>query len=360
MNAESNIFAELTPPGRGGISTLALRSPRAAEIIAQLFRSNSALPAAGRLVYGHILDESGLAIDEVLLCRAASDEFEIHCHGGPASVSRLAARLQSAGLTRCLWTDYIVASVVSSPLPISAEAALLVPRLATLRAALFILDQSARLPATLREIESLPTSAARAALSNLLAAYESTGRWFEHPPRLAILGPPNVGKSSLLNALVGHDRAIVTPIPGTTRDVVTELAALDGLPVLFADTAGLRDTADRVEQLGVERARAAARDCDLILYVVDLSSPENCATAGLVPPCETPVITIGNKSDLLTETQVLPPGLDLATSAVTGQGLDQLAALILSRLGFRWPASGVPVPFTRRQADALRQALAAL
>jgi tRNA modification GTPase len=359
MNADANIFSELTPPGRGGISTLALRGPRVAEILAQLFQSRAALPAAGRIVYGHVLDATGRAIDEVLLLRAAAEEFEIHCHGGPASVAAIAARLQAAGLTRCAWPDYLAPSPGSS---IAADADLLVPHLATLRAALFVLDQAGRLPAAVREAEqSLGyPDRARDLLSRLLAAYETTGRWFEHPPRVAIVGPANVGKSSLLNALVGHERAIVTPVPGTTRDVVTELAAFDGLPVLLADTAGLRDTADQVEQLGVERARAAALESDLILYVVELTANAECATVGFDRPCESPVITVGSKADLAVPTAALAAKVDLATSAVTGQGLDQLAALILSRLGFRWPDAGEPIPFTRRQADALRLALAAL
>lgn len=371
MSGPANIFAELTPPGRGGISTLALMGPRIATALAAVFRSaRDESPEAGRIVYGRIVDAAGQTVDEVIVHGAGgcgdSAELEIHCHGGPAAVRAVASRLGQAGLARVEWPQYLAARAARlGTSQVILESELMLPQVSTLPAAMVILNQRngllAEAVAGIRRLmdDDGKTAEAVALLDRLIAAYEAIGRRIECPPRVAILGPANVGKSSLMNTLVGRERAIVTDVPGTTRDVVTEAADLDGLPVVVADTAGIRPGGDAVEQLGVERARAEAFRADLLLYLVDLSRPLLAEEESLPADLPPGGIVIGTKADL--RSGVGPSvTIDVATSAVTGQGVQELAGLILARLGFRWPEDGEAVPFTGRQAAALRRARDAL
>ena len=158
-----------------------------------------------------------------------------------------------------------------------------------------------------------------------------------------ISGPPNAGKSSLLNALVGRDAAIVAAVPGTTRDLIEAPVAFGGIPFLLVDTAGLRDSGDEVETIGVARARASAAAADLILW--------------LGPPGERPLgaICVHPKSDLGDS----PEAVDLSVSATTGAGLRDLVAILIERAGRLLPAQG-EVALNARHRDALRQAVRAL
>ena len=138
--------------------------------------------------------------------------------------------------------------------------------------------------------------------------------------RSAIVGRPNAGKSSLFNRLLQQDRAIVTDIPGTTRDLVSETAALHGLPVRFIDTAGIREGGDRVETLGIERSYAAMADADCTLLVIDLSQPADPLDAALAARVAGPLLVVGNKCDLTRQNSTK----SLPVSALTGEGIDEL------------------------------------
>jgi len=371
MNASRSIFSELTPSGRGGISTIALLGPDVYEILGLIFVGRRAAALRpGQLVYGRVVAGDGRTIDEVVVCPVSDPgeaaEVEIHCHGGPAPVAALAARLSALGLEHVDWPEYLKRRAAARGASrIELEAELLLPHLATLPAAMLVVRQRNGLLAEAVErarglIASGRPEAARAALERLLAAYESIGRRIERPPRVAILGAPNVGKSSLLNRLVGRERAIVTEVPGTTRDVVTETSDLDGLPAVLADTAGLRETGDLVEQLGVERARAEALQADVLLYLVDLSRPASVDEEKWIRERPARAMVVGTKADLVRPAGGLPAWVDVATSAVTGEGLQELRSRILVLLGFRWPGPDEAVPFTSRQAEQLRAACEAL
>ncbi|NIA21201.1 MAG: GTP-binding protein [Anaerolineaceae bacterium] len=361
----------MTPPGRGGISTLSLFGPEVHVLLQKVLRTRRPLPdRSGCLVYGHIVSEAGQTLDEVIVHLADSSDpagragqIEVHCHGGPVAVRAVAGRLESAGLVQRSWPDFLRQRAAGTGTPrIEVECELLLAGVATLRASLVVAGQrNGLLVGAVEQLRPLVEGGrpdrALAAVDHLLARYERTGRFIEQPPRVAILGPANSGKSSLMNRLVGAERAIVTEIPGTTRDVVTETAGLDGLPVVLADTAGLRDSEDSVERLGVQRARTEAIRADLLLATSDLSRPRDLsAVAGLAEPggAAGPVIRVGTKADLASATAA-GEEIDLATSALTGQGIDELVRLILSRLGFCWPRSGQAVPLADRQASLLRQ-----
>jgi tRNA modification GTPase len=371
------IFCELTPPGRGGISTLGLFGPGILDTVKQVFRSSRPLDGpAGALVYGHIVGDDRQALDEVVVRVSGASDVEVHCHGGPAAVEAVARRLESCGLVRCDWERFVTLRGEAEGLGrIGVEAALLLPRLAALRPSLVVAAQSGGLLAT-----AVADAAARARegdlgtalrrLDELLAGYERTGRFLVCPPRIAVLGPPNSGKSSLVNRLLETDRVIVTDVPGTTRDVVTETATLDGLPVVLADTAGLRTTADAVERAGVERARVSAATADVVLIACDLSGVGAANEGTWAAGPRGVVLRVGTKADLAAGMSAesgwggdgaagavgRAASIDVATSAETGQGIEPLRRAILERLGFRWPGEGEAVPFTSSQAGVLGRA----
>ena len=202
------------------------------------------------------------------------------------------------------------------------------------------------------------------ALERLLATYRR-GRQLSRGVRCAIVGRPNAGKSSLLNALVGYERAIVTDIPGTTRDTVEENVELGGVPLRLIDTAGLRDSADPIEQLGVERSRAAMEEAELILLVVDAAAEVTAEDAELtraVAESGKPWIFVAAKQDLVERsTSVGLIGAEAARtvelSSKTGEGLDSLAQAV-AELFPRDAGSGYGELLTNaRQAQAAQRAL---
>jgi tRNA modification GTPase len=174
----------------------------------------------------------------------------------------------------------------------------------------------------LRRIDSVERG-----VSTLIATFDY-GKLVHSGITLAIVGRPNVGKSSLFNRLLEQDRAIVTDIPGTTRDLVSEVAAIDGIPVKFVDTAGIRTGQDLVETLGIERSFRAMADADVTLVVVDVSAPLEPDDLALIEKAQSQGrhILVGNKSDLAQVGK--PSGEFIPVSALTGAGLEELRGRI--------------------------------
>lgn len=200
-------------------------------------------------------------------------------------------------------------------------------------------------------------AAALAQLRALLATFER-GRLMQSGIPAAIIGRPNAGKSSLLNALLGYDRAIVTQIPGTTRDTIEEKLRMGALTLRLTDTAGLRDTDDEVERLGVERSRRAMNEAELVIAVVDGNRELTDEDAAIIRAAEHArhAVVVISKSDLTREAAVPDTALPcVALSAVTGEGLDALEAAITAM----FPLPDVPageILTNARQADAVSRA----
>jgi tRNA modification GTPase len=283
--------------------------------------------------------------------------IELHCHGGLAAVERIIGQLQSLGFEVVRW-EQAVQQVTADPL--AANAAIALAAASTQRTAVILLDQmhGALRCALERTAALLRSGAADAARTNLdeLFGRARLGLHLTRPWRIVLSGPPNVGKSSLANALLGYSRAIVDSTPGTTRDVVTAVTAFEGWPVEFADTAGQRNSVDPLEQAGIARAQAAVAKADLVLEVL---VAREAAGASLLPSVGHHArLRVFNKVDLLPPGAEPPPGL--AVSALTGQGLERLQQAIVTALVPQPSPPGAAVPFTAAQVEALEAALSAL
>jgi len=356
---DDTIVAIATPVGSGGIGIVRLSGPEAAPILEHLFRPSQEAWTPLRLTYGHIVDpDRGEAVDEVLAVYMPAprtytrqDVVEIDCHGGPVPLRRVlelclrhGARLAGPGefTLRAFLNgriDLAQAEAVADLVEARTDAGL---RLAVAQLDGRISEQiravRARLHDALAWVEAsidfdedeVPAYdiegdllAAQNALSDLLAGAER-GIVYRQGVRTAIVGQPNVGKSSLLNALLRVERAIVTPIPGTTRDTLEETLNLHGVPLVLVDTAGIRaDTRNLAEDMGVERSRTALAQADLALLVVDGNravDEGDRAIAALIG--HKPAITVINKTDLPVVADVDGTGeLRQAQLQLLGRGL---------------------------------------
>jgi tRNA modification GTPase len=339
----------------------------------------------GRVLLGSWRRTDGTE-EELLISRLGKQHWEIHCHGGVAAVDTILTDLRGRGVFIVPWAQWIRQQADD---PLQSAAQLELTRALTPRTAAVLLDQYRG--ALRDELQSLLTrleqpEAAREAIDELqqrfirLLERSRVGLHLTRPWRVALVGPPNVGKSSLLNRLVGFQRAIVFDQPGTTRDVVTAQTAFDGWPVELFDTAGMREVGDRVEQTGVAMARRAAKQADLLVFLVGTDSwqhgayrvPAVVETAGgraelpdlesLRLPTEIPSICVLSKWDLrMDANQPVPDGW-LGVSSKNGEGLPALMEAITRQLVPNPPLPGEPVPFLPhhpRRLDASLQAVRA-
>ncbi len=322
--------------------------------------SQEALAAcrSDRLVLGRFSSESGPR-EEMVVRRRSDRAVELHCHGGHAVVSMIQDVLVSGGGQLIRWQDW-AAEHHSDPIAAAARVALADAR--TERTAAVLLDQyNGALRETVDQIlDSLrddDLSLGCRLLEGLVARYE-LGRHLTTCWRVALAGLPNVGKSSLVNRLVGYGRAIVDSDPGTTRDVLTASTAVDGWPVEFADTAGLRAGGASVERAGMELTRGRLAAADLIVLVFDSSQAFSDADRRLLDD-HPGALVVHNKSDLpICSDPERPEGL--WTSALEGRGIDGLLGAISDRLVPEPSLPGEAVPFTAGQVAQYRAALEAV
>ena len=368
----STIAAIATARGEGGIAIVRVSGGEAERILTAAFRpagkgKNRAL-ASHRLYFGRLVDREGGVIDEVMavLMRAPKsytreDVAEIHCHGGIAAADRALKRVLELGAVPAAPGEFTRRAFENGRIDLSEAEAVM---------GVIAADSDAALRASVRELEggvSRFIGACRARLTELLSLIEASNdfpeeidepaaaqkvalearsiadqllaRADERAARIVregvsvvLAGRPNVGKSSLMNALTGSERAIVTEIPGTTRDVLTESVSLDGIRIDLSDTAGQREAADKVEMIGVARAREAQKNADIVLIVLDGSEGLTDEDRALLGERDERAIVVLNKDDLAGGDL---PGVtpDVRVSARTGEGIGELAALIRERAG---------------------------
>lgn len=327
MSEPAGTVAILTPIGRGAVATVRWRGPVALidESVPPLFQAANGQPLANqpvnRIVYGRW---GSVAPEDVVSCRTAEDELEIHCHGGIAAVRRITGDLVAAGGREVPWS----AQQTKRTSGLAAELQTALARASTLRTAELLLQQltggllaAARSWQTLRWTENDRRQAADS-ITEILR-WESFGLHLAEPWRIVLTGRPNVGKSSLINSLLGYQRAIVFDQPGTTRDVVIGETAFEGWPVILADTAGLRETDEQLEAAGVARARQAAQTADLILVLIDISQPPLPDDLALVA-AHPRAIVVAHKCDLPDCWGAERPSAALPASSITGAGVENL------------------------------------
>ncbi len=375
--AQETIVAISTPPGRGGIGIVRLSGPHALEIASGLIRTNGALEAARARLAEVVDPETQGKLDEAMVTYFArphsytgEDLVEIAAHGSPVILDMLVrlalrggARLARPGefteraflagrldLTQAeavgdlieaqtLYQARIAAEQMGGALSRRVQPAKqkLVELIALLEAGIDFAEDDVEVTPDEEIVTRMDTIAGE--LSELARSFEH-GRMVHAGLRLAIVGRPNVGKSSLFNRLLERERAIVTATPGTTRDLVTDRLSLGGIPVELVDTAGLREAKDEAEAIGVRKTREILAEADVVMVVLDASVPLRDDEGELIASLAgRRALVVRNKSDLNTGADVAPdlPLLAVTTSALTGEGMpalrDALAELVRNPAG---------------------------
>ena len=351
----------LTPTGAAAIAVVRLLGPGVGAFLRSHF-SHEARP--GRCVHGELRDHRGVIDDPVVVLSDAGDVADLNLHGGAWVVRSTLDLADRAG--------FEVAAGAVVPLPAEAvdagdelerEVLTHLPLAKTDLAVRSLLAQPAAWAeartalglAPGNEPAPAPAPAADAAgrIASILAD-ESLYRLL-HPPRVAIVGAPNVGKSTLANQLFGQERSITADLAGTTRDWVGETANVDGLAVTLVDTPGVRQTADPVEHAAIRRAGEEIAVADLIILVLDATRPLDPEQRPLLDAYPDAVCVI-NKSDRAGSREPISfPGIP--TVATTGRGVDDLRAAILDRFGCRGVTVDRPRWWTRRQRDVIVRAV---
>ncbi|QNI60087.1 tRNA modification GTPase [Synechococcus sp. BIOS-U3-1] len=388
--------ATAVAPGQGGIAVIRLSGPDAQQAVREVTCFPGEQPwESHRVLYGHVMAADGVEhLDEVLVLLmlaprsfTAEDVVEIHCHGGVMAVQQVMARvLEQPGIRRALPGEFSQRAVLNGRLELTRAEAIgdlvaarsqraaqlamagvdggIQRRIQLLRERL--LDQLSELEARVDFEDDLPVldgpnllkalQSVRDELLQLVADGERSIA-LRQGLRVALVGRPNVGKSSLLNRLSRRERAIVTDLPGTTRDLLESEIVLEGVPITLLDTAGIRSTNDAVERLGIARSHDALASADLVVLLFDLADGWTAEDQLLREqiPADVPHLLVGNKADL---SNAEAPA-DVHLSAVTGVGEAQLVQALLERCGAVSDGS-LLLALNQRQADLARLAAAAL
>jgi tRNA modification GTPase len=396
---EDTIVAISTPPGRGGIGIVRLSGPAARAIAEPLLKLRHPLaPAQAR--FAEILDNTGETLDEAVVTwfqsphsYTSEDIVEVAAHGSPVLLDHLLRQCIAAGARLAEPGEFTQRAFISGRLDLTqAEAVHDLIEATTLHQARIaaqqlggslsrqivpIKQQLVALIAALEagidfaedDIDLLPTSEITSQIQAIQAPLTTLERTFTYGRivregfTLAIVGRPNVGKSSLFNRLIERDRAIVTATPGTTRDLVTEYISLEGIPVELIDTAGLRDSTDEAESMGIAKSREAMAQTDVVLLVLDAATPiHDEDEAAIIALAARPFLIVINKSDLAPATFLskLHSQPTLKTSALTGDGIPELRRAILSLLTREAPSAETALLTNLRQQQAVSAALAEL
>jgi tRNA modification GTPase len=299
-----------------------------------------------QIVVGHLGGE------EVVLSRLSDDVIELHCHGGSAAVTRLEELLVGRGCRKIPWQDWAARREAD---PFAADALIALAEARTTRTAAVLLDQyHGALGKAIQQIEAARQAGDAAAVrtqTDALLAHAATGLHLTRPWQVVVAGRPNVGKSSLVNAIAGYQRAIVHNLPGTTRDIVGIQTALDGWPVEISDTAGLHAAGDPIEQAGIELALNKIAAADLVVLVFDASMPWTVADQDLFES-HGAALLVSNKSDLPAVPGPHPAAVSV--SAATSAGVDDLCQAIARRLVPLPPPPGEAVPFLAEHVERIR------
>ena len=379
MFLDDTIAAIATAPGIGGIGIIRVSGPEACDVVNRIFHSKQSIPLGERqtrtIHYGHIVHpKTGKTLDEVIVVLmkgphsyTAEDVVEIQCHGGFVSVREILKVLLSEGVRQAEEGEFTKRAFLNGRIDLTqAEAIIDIIDAKTeqsLEVAVNQLDGTlskyiralrdeliamiAHLEVTIdypeEDIEDVSAQEVRMGLAPILEKMDTLlataqrGKLLRDGVMVSIIGRPNAGKSSLMNALLREDRAIVTNIPGTTRDSIEEFLTIQGIPVRLIDTAGIRETEDIVESMGVEKARQYLDKADVVVLVIDGSKPLEPEEQELLQLITNrPSIIFLNKADRAQcvskeEIAALGTFTEIVTiSAAQGEGMDEMARVITS------------------------------
>ncbi|MCC9600650.1 50S ribosome-binding GTPase [Stieleria sp. JC731] len=369
------VCCKLTGVGRSAIAVVAIEGPHAADYLQQCFRTQHPRPlSVGDVRYGTWSTQDQIASESVVVVPIAADQFEIHSHGGTAAAKRIVEDLCQLGASEinpqsarhidsaqdsCQHSDQLENDFIAE-----AEQALVA--CVTTKTAAIVLDQVRGAMGrwrnkSLRLIEDSPDRQGLQTVideAEQIAAAGKIGVRLSRPFDVVLCGPPNVGKSSLINAMVGYDRSITMDVAGTTRDVLDAETVFNGWPIRLRDTAGLHQAGNEIERQGIGRALEAVKQADL-LVIVNQPNEEHSgsffqqALDDLQSP--PPQINVLNKADLEADRAPIgeqKPAKDediVRTVATNGGGIETLINRILDCLVASIPPQGSPVPISERQ-----------
>ena len=408
MQQGDTISAIVTPPGEGGVGIVRMSGEESFAIADAMFRAKSGKKIedirSSSVSYGHILDERGKIVDEALMIvmrtpnsYTREDVVELQCHGGPVVLRTILERTFSLGARPAQRGEFTKRAFLNGRIDLSEAQAVMEMVGAKTKASLRmasgrlsgkfsgkivelrhkILELIAHLEATIDfpedEIDEVVLDdvhfrvvVIKESVDTILKTAHA-GKILKDGLRTAIIGKPNVDKSSLLNALLLEERAIVTDIPGTTRDSIEAFVNVGGIPLVLTDTAGIREAKDEVEKIGIERARACAEAAALVLVVFDGSVPMTAEDEEILRIArERDAVFLINKSDRLEDYEEIyentirenvPEAAVLRISAMTGEGIEALERLVEERV-YGGELRGDEASFVNdaREADILRRA----
>lgn len=362
LSTKTTACALLTPQGRGAVAVVGLKGPDAEEILDVHFCAANGKPieanVARPLTYGFWKDTG----EDLVVFRRGSNQFEIQCHGGDLASATIIASIQSSGGVVIPMSHY--QTQLEGFWKASTKIAL--SKTVTKRTSELVLRQVSNLPKAIAQVRhDIQANLLDHAIPRLnsMLRHADFGQHLILPRKVVLCGQPNVGKSSLVNAIVGFDRAIVHDVAGTTRDVVTQQTAIDGWPVDMKDTAGLRESNNRVEAIGIEKAFREVENATVRVCIFDASTDWIEEYDKMVQEIN-PHCVVFNKSDLCQlegiqlERNPLPVGI--VTSATSGSGIPELLREIARHLVSELPGSAESYPVLPVQAQRLKQCLECL
>ena len=363
--------ALLTPPGRGAVAVIALYGSDAQKALEANFQPANGKPYSAqqsrKIMYG-VWSSTG---EDLIVYRRPSGSaasFEVHCHGGSMASQAIIGDLESAGLQQVSAAQFIhhwqnQLAETNAGASWKSDILVALSQATTNRTAEILLRQLTLVPqeidAVVSEIGASDFNSAKTRIETMLN-WTAFGTQLTQPRVVVFCGKPNVGKSSLVNAIVGFQRAIVNEVAGTTRDVVSQSTAIDGWPVELRDTAGLRESENVIETIGVQKAHAEIAAADLRICVFDGSRNWDEHDQELLEAIE-PDLVVFNKSDLADQTEIgnrlnqIPDSV--VTSVESGAGIDSLIQQIGIRLAPELPESDQAVPVSTQQVARLEAAV---
>ena len=401
---KDTIVALSTPPGRSGIGVIRISGEESLDYVRSLILEEFFSPEPHRVTLKKIFDpQNHELLDRALITYfkaphsfTGEDIAELSCHGSPILLLHIMDALLALGARAADAGEFTLRALSNGRLNLSQAEAVrdlidaqtqsavrqaarqlggeLSARLQPTKDALLeiIVPLESSLEFVEDDLPQLTLERISLQLANLIESLDSlsnsfhSGRLLKDGLKVALIGRPNVGKSSIFNSLLASDRAIVTEIPGTTRDSLSELLNINGIPVLITDTAGMRESSDPVESLGIERTRRAIADADLVLFVLDGSQPLTSEDKTIfVDIVEDKYVIALNKSDLGGFENLLGTGISdnsrsVAISAKTGEGLDALRAAIMEPFQDGNVTDGDFLITNARHFDLLRRSTEAL